>query len=461
MWRFIGWSLPTLMLLLWAHSAHAQGAVNRLPLPEGESLDNARQIVADVYKKEWDSAKTLTQRLDLARKLFTDAEKTRDDPTARYALLLAAQNLASQMGNAPLVCNIIDTQAHHYDIDATKAKVAALDKLTTNLKLERDHYLFTQQAEQLLPDLIKTGSWETARKLVGLAQVAARKARDTDLAKVYESRIADLTAQQKATEMLSVKLMELEESPADSLANEAAGKMFCFALDDWSRGLPMLALSADKQLQALAEADLRAGSEAEKLDVADRWTKYAATREGLVKRSIQRHALELYMPIQRKLSGLNRTRVDNEVRTLFREAMPDRVPLSVLTPKRYDVFDVHRGPYLVGEVGGYKFPHSVWSHPPNPHSTAIIEYDLPCEFKYIIGFCGFHADVKPDTAAVFRVIGSDVGDIFRTKEPFGASGTLLPFRADLRGRTRMDLAIECHGSHGQVWSIWVSPMLQK
>jgi hypothetical protein len=63
-------------------------------------------------------------------------------------------------------------------------------------------------------------------------------------------------------------MLTLLDHPHDPAANAVAGRYYCFTLDNWEAGLPLMASGAEKDLRTMAEADLT-GDDALKL--ADQW----------------------------------------------------------------------------------------------------------------------------------------------------------------------------------------------
>ena len=62
---------------------------------------------------------------------------------------------------------------------------------------------------------------------------------------------------QTACRALNQFVADLEITPDDPHCNLHVGMYHCFLRGDWERGLPSLALGDDKQLQEVAEQELR------------------------------------------------------------------------------------------------------------------------------------------------------------------------------------------------------------
>src|SRR4051794_7920586 len=67
-----------------------------LPVPDEASQSAALQTLRDVYKSDFDQAKTNAKRLELAKKLFQTGLDTKDDNSGKYVLLKSSRDLAVQ-----------------------------------------------------------------------------------------------------------------------------------------------------------------------------------------------------------------------------------------------------------------------------------------------------------------------------------------------------------------------------
>jgi len=104
---------------------------------------------------------------------------------------------------------------------------------------------------------------------------AAAKGDPAAAADVARKRIGAL---QKAFAKIAKARDTLEKSPADPAANEAVGRFYAFAKDDWDRGLPLLARGAEGTVKSAAALELQRPADIDtQVKVADLWRNVADT----------------------------------------------------------------------------------------------------------------------------------------------------------------------------------------
>ena len=95
---------------------------SRLPVPDEEASKNGLAMVHDIYKDELAKAKTVAEKMALAKKLFEEGRKTQNDVAGRYALLQAAHQLAVGAGDATVAFETADEISRLYEVDALDMK---------------------------------------------------------------------------------------------------------------------------------------------------------------------------------------------------------------------------------------------------------------------------------------------------------------------------------------------------
>lgn len=106
-------------------------------------------------------------------------------------------------------------------------------------------------------------------------------------------------------------LTALDKTPADRAANLAAGKYYCFVLDDWEKGLPMLAQSGDAKLKALATQEISPSSDP--IEIGDHWWEESDHERNRMQRNIRFHAADWYRIAQATATGLSKARLEHRL----------------------------------------------------------------------------------------------------------------------------------------------------
>src|SRR5688572_13933392 len=108
----------SLAMILWSAAASllAQPA-KRLAVPDDAQLAAASKLVAEVYRPEFEAAKTAQAKQSLATKMLKDAEQTQDDPAAKFALLKTARRIASGIGNVDVALSAVDATNKAFELN--------------------------------------------------------------------------------------------------------------------------------------------------------------------------------------------------------------------------------------------------------------------------------------------------------------------------------------------------------
>ena len=108
--------------------------------------------------------------------------------------------------------------------------------------------------------------------------------------------------------------MALEKTPGNPDANLVMGKYYCFAKNDWDKGMPMLALGNDEALKALAVQELQgAASSTEQATLGDGWWNQAENQDERTKKVMKARAGVWYAQALPGLSGLAKGKVEKRL----------------------------------------------------------------------------------------------------------------------------------------------------
>ena len=295
----------------------------RIPVPGEQALADSTKLIADVYKTDYAQATTPALKQKLAKKLLDDAQVTKDDPVARYALLQVAKKIAIGIGDVETAMLVIEATAKSFAIDDVAQRRQLLEELAGQAKSSDDNYALTRYVARELVPLVKESKLPAAQALTEFGLATAKKAKDPDLLKQWSRRLESLKQQQQAWAKAEPALIVLNTKPGDAAANSEVGKYACYFQDDWQRGLPMLALGGDKELAALAEKELRgASATAEQLALADGWYDLSLARAEAEKLALQRHAAKLYRRLLPALQALALRRVEKRLEEIAAATSP-------------------------------------------------------------------------------------------------------------------------------------------
>src|SRR5262249_31412702 len=132
-----------------------------------------------------------------------------------------------------------------------------------------------------------------------------------------QARSKDVDSIRKGYEEVKEQAAKLEKTLDDPEINLAVGKFRCWLKGSWEKGLPLLARGSNARLQAQAEKDLAAPTEAvARVQVADGWWDLAQVEQGIAKMHLLQRARYWYEQAVPELTGLTKARVEKRLQEL-------------------------------------------------------------------------------------------------------------------------------------------------
>jgi len=336
-----------------AEQPSKEPAKARLPVPDAQSVAEARELIkkayADDYKMAAEDPEPLIQKL-----LLTVIET--DDAARKYAMLLEAEQAAVDGRVPSRAMEVVDFRADAFDIDGIGCRVERLETFLspktysdTTLMASLSDIALSQASESIEANMLAH-----AKAAAKVAATAAKKlflvgkaTRDESLVVVgqeKQSQAGDLlkiiTRRMDAAAAYNAALESLKAKPDDSAAKSVVGRHLCLTLNDWSGGLPLLAKGSQEDLAEVAAGELKMLADPSRETqavflLAGNWWDIAESRgyseEEVV--ALKRHAGELYAGISKKLAdplesalAENRTAVVMEqLGTSSSESLPKQV----------------------------------------------------------------------------------------------------------------------------------------
>ena len=91
-------------LLVDAQGQAAQQPSGKLPVPDAAAQQKAVELIREVYKEDYDKARTPAEKVALAEKMVRQAGQSNTDAAGRYVLLRTARDVAVQAPLVPTLC---------------------------------------------------------------------------------------------------------------------------------------------------------------------------------------------------------------------------------------------------------------------------------------------------------------------------------------------------------------------
>ena len=289
----------------------------RLPIPDAAAQKESLAVIKDVYKADYDKAKTTPQKLELARKLLQQGEQTEGDPVGKFVLLRIARDSAAQAGDVSVTIQAIDKIVATYEVDPLEMKVEVLTKMSKSASTAQAQKDLVGEIEHVTDAAVDIDNHHIAQQVAGLAITVSRNAKDGALLKRSVARSKEIEQNAAAFAEAQKAQKVLDERPADPDANLVVGKFRCFNRGEWDKGLPLLALSSDATLKALAEKEITMPTEAQdQVVLGDGWWAAADSESTVVGSLVQRRAVHWYMQALPTLGGLAKAKVEKRLATV-------------------------------------------------------------------------------------------------------------------------------------------------
>ncbi|QDU27826.1 hypothetical protein ETAA8_29170 [Anatilimnocola aggregata] len=354
----------------------------KFPVPEAAAQQAAVAQVAEVYKPDYELAKSPAQKIELAKKLLLEATATKDDLVARFVLFRVARDIAAQQGDLTTAFDAIERIDVEYDSNVLPQKMAAAATAAKALNTEKEKREVAALLYPLVDEARMADRYEPAKALAELALNCAKEGRDPELARHLAAKATEI--EEAAAEFPTIQAAEkvLLDKPSDPEANAAVGKFACFWKGDWERGVPMLALGNDGLSNAAALLEL--AERPDPLKVGDAWWKVAEAVEGSRRSRVQTHAAEFYRQALPALSGLTKTRVDRLLASLPATTNYSPTPAGARdrTPSIEGIWrESANVVYSISQTGNRFQGTTIYRHPTAGQIRAVVEGNIALDGK--------------------------------------------------------------------------------
>lgn len=263
--------------------ASAAAEATKLTVPDEADVAAALANIREVYAEDLAGSRPLGTTLS---KLLSAAQKSAK-PASKYALLLAAEEMAVQARDFAEAIEVIDERAEMFEIDALQGR---LDMLREAEKKAGDaNEEIYELAVKVTGDAIDAERFDLATKAAALVGHAASVLDQQSLAKAVRSpfdanangpgqsapparAVGAANGSRKSESAKQLRLAvseckklhqkyeqaraEIKKKPDDQQALGVVGRYLCFVKGDWQGGLRSLADGDAGTLRSLAEREL-------------------------------------------------------------------------------------------------------------------------------------------------------------------------------------------------------------
>lgn len=279
-------------------------ARHKASVPESQAQEASQKAAAELYAGSFQQAKTAADKTRLAKEMVAAARKMSGGSADEYVLLRIARDVAAGAGDAETALQAIEEIGERFDVPAAKLQAETLLTVARQANGATPRKTLAEAAVRISGDLANDGEYELALTLCEAVGTLAQEAKDYAQVKELSDKRAEVERRKVESQGYREALAVLANDPTDPAANLPAGRYLCFVKGDWERGLPMLALGSDVELNALAIQDLRGTNSAdEQVALGDAWWARAETSSETEQDNLRLRAGFWYRQAEPNLAG--------------------------------------------------------------------------------------------------------------------------------------------------------------
>jgi hypothetical protein len=309
------------VVCLWAAAPWAATPLfageKKLPVPSAAAQDAAMTVVKELYAADYAKAKTLADKVSLAKKLLDLGKSTKDDPAGRFVLLRLSRDIATQGLDGLAAFEAVDAISETFEIDPVEMKAAVLKYGAAHATLPQHHKRLMEAGLFFVDVAIAEDNYSLAKQLCDFAAAEATAANESETKALaiqrgeeVEGVLAVLYEKAQNAEAM------LKSDPINPQANSAVGEYLCFVKGEWDRGILMLALGNDPGLKAIAEKELDELTPTRPEQLGDAWWERADKEAGPIQRQSRARAAYWYRAALPGLSGLAKSLIEKRLASL-------------------------------------------------------------------------------------------------------------------------------------------------
>jgi hypothetical protein len=201
---------------------------NLIAVPSEAELTAARELVRDLFGKQYEEARTWQDKAKFAQLLLTEADKIETNPAQHYELLRIARDVAASGGDVKTGLKATELLTKRFQVDGLALRLKLLDELSASPRKTESADSLKKEALQLLLDAFDGDNFDVALPAYErLVEFTRLKGDRTEISRLTQ-RKQPLEAAKQAYAAASAAAKTLAANPNDAAASETLGKYLCF-----------------------------------------------------------------------------------------------------------------------------------------------------------------------------------------------------------------------------------------
>lgn len=289
----------------------------RLPVPSEAAYSEARRKLKTKYATYYGNTTSLV-RTALLGKLLSDADAA-SEAADQYAALREAADVAIAIGDLKTAAQCNATLSTIYHVEETDLRLAMLLAGAAQMGKSIPAHDLALADLNLADDAVHADNYDVAVRALALAAAALPGAADDTLTARHKKREKEIRDMREEYQGAAAAIKKLADNPDDKDANLRAGRFYCLAVGNWTKGLPMLLKGSNITMKLLAESELAGATGIDaQLKLADGWWDESASESGAAAAHCKQRAGFWY----------------RRAKTTSAAVLPDRVTTRLLATSR-------------------------------------------------------------------------------------------------------------------------------
>ena len=135
---------------------------NLIAVPSEAELTAARELVRDLFGKQYEEARTWQDKAKFAQLLLTEADKIETNPAQHYELLRIARDVAASGGDVKTGLKATELLTKRFQVDGLALRLKLLDELSASPRKTESADSLKKEALQLLLDAFDGDNFDVA-----------------------------------------------------------------------------------------------------------------------------------------------------------------------------------------------------------------------------------------------------------------------------------------------------------
>lgn len=291
----------------------------REAVPTSIELSSAQEKLRQVFRSEFEEAKTTSEKTKLATKFLTTAEEMESDAAGAYVLQAAAMRLATDVGDGQLLVKAIDQRVARFDVDSYEENLTWFREFGEATASKNDSVVDGDALLKRSVPLIFAGIRENEfMEVSAVARIANRftsNERDDRVSRLLTRLRVQLSVAKREYDKSVTYLEQYRENPENAQAGAAFGRFLCFIKGDWKTGMELIVKGKGSDLVEIVRMDLQgAGTPHAQVEIGDAWWDLSRRGSGAYRQGAQDRAVAWYLQaLDRLPESLDRIHVENRI----------------------------------------------------------------------------------------------------------------------------------------------------